>query len=74
MATCIICGKRIGRREQRSYVYARKRIDLKDRRYYACGNCQEAFDRWIDSRATADDGMILFTTDNPILLALQRLN
>jgi hypothetical protein len=74
MATCIICNKRIGNREPRSYVTARNRPELKDRKYYACGNCQEAFDRWIDSRATVDDGMILLTTDSPILLALQRIN
>jgi hypothetical protein len=54
-------------------VLARRKPEAKDRKYYACGNCQEAFDRWIDSRATLDNGTLL-TTDSPILSALLRIN
>ena len=73
MAKCYICHKRIGRRELRVCALVRTRPDLKDRKYYTCGNCQEAFDRWLDSRTTLDDGTRL-TTDSPILRALQYLN
>jgi hypothetical protein len=73
MAKCHICHKRIGRQELRICALARKRPDLKDRKYYTCGDCQEAFDRWLDSRATLDDGTLL-TTDSPILLTLRSLN
>jgi len=73
MATCKICYKTIGRREPRSYMLIRLYPGGKDRKVYACGNCQEAFDRWIDSRATDADGNLL-EADSPMLQALQRLN
>lgn len=73
MATCKICYKRIGNREPRSYVLVRRTPASKDHKVYACGDCQERFDRWIDSRATDPDGNLL-EADSPLLLALQRLN
>ncbi len=73
MATCCICYKRIGNREPRCYVLIRRKPGGKNRKVYACGDCQEQFDRWIDSRATDPDGNLL-ESDSPILLALQRIN
>jgi len=73
MATCKICYKTIGRREPRSYVLVRRKPGAKDREVYACGDCQPAFDRWIDSRATDPDGNLL-EANSPMLQALQRLN
>jgi len=73
MATCKICSKRIGNRKPQFYVLIRRKPTSKDRKIYACENCQKQFDRWIDSRATDPDGNLL-EADSPMLLALQHLN
>jgi uncharacterized protein YlaI len=65
---CIICGRTIKVKENHSYVTVKGNND-RNRKVYACGGCQEAFDRWIDSRATDSDGNLLETPADPAVPA-----
>ncbi len=73
---CRICDKTISVTELRSYAHLY--IGDTVRKTYACGNCQDAFDRWIDALPTdendnlidvchAEAKALLVATDRPAL-------
>ena len=65
---CIICGQTINVKKHHAYVTV-KADNGRERKVHACGGCQEAFDRWIDSRATDSDGNLLETPTDPAVPA-----
>lgn len=54
---CRICDRTIGVAELRSYI--RLYIGNTARKVYACSNCQDAFDRWIDSLPIDEGGCLI---------------
>ena len=70
---CRVCDKTIGVAELRSYVHLYK--GNATRKTYACGDCQDAFDHWIDALPTDENGNLIdvsYAEAKALLLATDR--